>query len=735
MKLIKIVIYKVILLTFVMANIVYLQEEEKILPSLQYRSEVRLLQVEVYAYNKENKFYSGLTKDDFILYEDGKEQKIRYVDEIRLGISTLEESKPEVISIKYPGEKETIRSIVLIFDGCNSSKLSIQRVKDSIKDFIRKNVNKFTLMSLIILDNQGDYHIVKDFTNVGEDLIMELDKIKVGAGGTDSRAMKIKSMDTSIESVQKCLSIRGDASARQLCVVSSVRQAVNQARIFAIEEQRNSRNSMESLKKIFLFLRHVPGHKNVILFSDGFDPTGSYYFYYLQELVRLYIQQYNLTLEAEDIIRDAQELLMREATKVYKIEDLIKEANSASLTVSWLNPRNPDELLSAETSMKATIGSMSLGEKALESLTTLTEDTGGYYMKRAAFFDEFFNNLSQNINNYYLISYIPDRPSHDGRLHKIKVECKKDNVKLKLRKSIYDFSFEDQVSIMLASALDFSDLYKQLPIEKEFTYLIDDKNKINVIISIAIPFRSFSPLYEGENFIDELHYAYLVKNNKGDIVVKEHKNLQITLKLEDYNRLRVENSYYQYIYTFQLDPGVYTLYAAALEVGSWSIAGWRTPLPIVLKKGSCLTINPLIIASNVSQEKDKASSEDKSIRLEKDGSIIYKDMKLAISAARFLPSTGQLVGLYQIYNASVTSSSKAAIEITFKLYDKDGNLISALPPKEINEYTSLFNKTISNFFILPYRNLNNNKYKLVLEAKDLVNKCLASTEAYFEIKQ
>jgi len=712
----------------------YSQEEKGIIPPLQLKSEVRLLQVEVYAYDKDNNFYSGLTKDDFILYEDGKEQKIRYVDEISLGKPVKGEAKAERINLKYPTEKESLRSIVMIFDGCNSGKMSIQRIKDAVRDFIRQNAGKTTLMSLITLDDQGDYHIVKNFTDSADDLIAELEKIKVGSAGIESRSMRIRSMDTSLETVQKCLTTKGDAERRRLCVLSSVRQAVNQARIFAVEEQRNARNSSASLEKIFTFLRHVPGHKSVILFSEGFDPTGSYYFYYLEELVRLYIQQYNLTIEAEDMIREAQEALMRESTKVYTIQDLIKEANSASLTVNWLNPRNPDELLGADTGLKATIGSMSLGEKAIEELIALPEDTGGMYLRSGAFFNEFFNKLTQNINNYYLISYLPDRTSHDGKLHKIQIQPKKPDVKLKLRKSIYDFTLDDQVSIMLASALDFSDLYKQLPIEKEFSYLIDDKNKINVIISLAIPFKAFAPLYEAENFVDEIHFAYLVKNNKGDIVVKEHKNFQLSLKYEDINKLKEEGSYYQYIYTFQIEPGAYNLYVGVLEVGSWSLTGWKTSLPILLKKENCLVVNPLIIAGNVVQDSKLAvSGADKSLRLEKDGSIIYKDMRLNLSAARIFPSTGQLVGLYQVYNASVTSSQKAAVEISFKLYDNDGNLISALPPREINDFTSLFNRVISNFFILPYRNLAEKKYKLVLEVKDLVNHCETQSEAYFNV--
>src|SRR4030042_3088671 len=66
----------------VSGSIMLFAQEEKPVSALHLKMEVRLLQVEAFAYDKNDDFVPGLTKDDFELWEDGKQQKIRYVDEI-----------------------------------------------------------------------------------------------------------------------------------------------------------------------------------------------------------------------------------------------------------------------------------------------------------------------------------------------------------------------------------------------------------------------------------------------------------------------------------------------------------------------------------------------------------------------------------------------------------------------------------------------------------------------------
>ena len=523
---------------------------------------------------------------------------------------------------------------------------------------------------------------------------------------------------------------------RRDCVEAIIRQTVHQAKMYGVEEKRKGITTAKSLESIFQFVRHIPGHKSALLFSEGFDPTGQIYINYLEEAVRQAMQSYNLMTDAGIYVKEAKQDLLKDITNVAMIQALIDEANGAGLTVYWLNPQNPDSLLGADSSYKPEVATPAMVSQVMDQLKSLSTDTGGFSMQTGSFFAEYFKKLSRNLTSFYLISYMPERPARDGKIHKIKVEVIKPNIQVQARKSVVDFKLQDQIDVMLASALDFSEYYNQIPIQKEYIYLMDDKKQIKTTISIAVPFSAITPLYEGDNFIDEVHFAYLIKDYKDDIVAKDHKIVSLNLPNNKYNQLAKDNSTFQNLYAFELKPGTYTLYAAVAEAGGWKLTGWKTPLVISLKEKDCFALSPLVIASKVEGVLLPAGSKSShSVLMQSDGTIIYNDQKIIFSATKNLPVSGQIVGIYQIFNASSTSQSKAAIQISFKLYDQNNNLISSLPPKEINDFTDFMNKLITNVFKLPYKYLAENNYKLVLEAKDLINKCSAESATYFSVKQ
>jgi VWFA-related protein len=712
----------------------FLNGQKETLPPLQYSMEVRLLQVEVAVLDKDGNFVPGLQKEDFSLWEDNKQQKIQYVDEVHTAIAVPENTDTAATqTITAAAPQKAVQSIALIFDGCSSSQMSMRSVKEPAKDFITKNSNKNNLMAIFAIDAQGNYHLEQAFTNSASDLIKTIDRLNVGTGGAESRASKIKALDTIIESLQKCLII-SDLEGKRQCTEGTLKMGLSQATNYATEEQRSARNTTESLQDIFTFLRHTPGKKSVLFFSDGFDTTGNFYFHYLQESMLQWVNTLNITYDPTNMIAEAQRAISKEASRASYIQKLIDKANSSELTVYWLNPQNPDQLFGADSSLKASIATSSIPNLLLEQLKSVGEDTGGFTIRTGTDFNQYFNKLAKNLTSYYLVSYVPDRQAHDGKQHTIKVTTSKPDMKIQTRKTVTDYSIEDQVSMMLASALDFTDVNTQIPIEADFAYIVDEKNKLNVITSIAIPFDSITPLYEGAAVADQVHFAYLIKNKDGVIVVKEHKILNINMADPEYKNLAQDSSHFQNLYSFQIEPGTYTLYAAIVEVGGWKITSWKTPLTISFKNDKCFGLSPLIVASKLQTANISPEQAQKHLlSLEKDGSITYKDKKMTYSAVKKLPSSGQLAGLYQIYQASTASNGQPNIAISFQLYDDANTLISSLPPTQISQFTDPGKKLITNFFMLPYKYLAPKKYKLVFKANDQENNCTAESSTYFTI--
>lgn len=724
----------IIVILLCVSLFVIAQAEREGIETLHLKAEVRLLQVEAFVYDEAGNFVPGLSKEDFELHEDGKQQLIRYVDEIKSNVEVKESEVVEYI-LKDGLAVANINSVILIFDGCNSSHTSIGKIKTYIKEFIEKNAAGRNYFSIFSIDNLGNFKLEQNFTNSSEKIIHAIDEVSAGVGGVDPMNSRIRLLDSIVESVQRCVAIR-TLLARQICAEEVVKMAFNQAKNFSKDEQRRSTRTIESLKNIFQFLRHIPGNKLVIFFSDGFDPSGNIYLTYLHEIVEQWKASYNITINVDQIMHEARQLTFQEMSNISLVQRLINKGNEARIKFYWLNPQNPDELFGADSSLKGVVGTSRVASVMMDNLVSVSEDTGGFAFRNGAYLNDFFNKIASNMQNYYLISYIPDRVQFDGKSHKIKINVKKPGYNVRARKTLVDYTFNDQISIMIASALDFADVYKQIPILIEYSYLLDENNKINAITSIAIAFESLTPQYEGNKVIDQIHFAYIIKDNKDEIVIKEHKVLNIDVSKEEYEELSRKGSHFQNIYSFNLSPGEYKLSAAVLELGGMKLTGWNTPLSIKLKNEQCFTLNPLIVASETQEILNNGENkrDTNSINLLPDGSIIYKNNKIIISPAKFLPRSSKLLGLYQIYNAAVGKNGKPKLQISFNLYDDNSKLISSPPVTMIDNFTDEPKRLITNFFILPYKNLNNKSYKLVLNVKDLTNNCEDSSEATFQIR-
>ena len=605
-----------IIITFYCFSLLVIAREEKgVIEILHLKAEVRLLQVAAFVYDNDGNFVSGLGKEDFELYEDGKQQLIRYVDEISANVKVKELGAGEYI-LRDGSVLADINSVILIFDGCNSSHASIGKIKSYIKEFVAKNSGERNYFSIFSIDELGNFKLEENFTNSKEKVLNAVDKVHVGVGGVDPMNLRIRLLDSVVESVQRCVAIR-TLLARQVCAEEVVKMAFNQAKNFSKDEQRRSMRTIESLKSIFQFLRHVPGNKSVIFFSDGFDPSGSIYLTYLHEIIEQWKASYNITINVDQILHEARQLSFKDMNNVSLVQQLINKGNEARIKFYWLNPQNPDELFGADSSVKGVVGTSRVASLMMDNLISVSEDTGGFAFRNAAYLNNFFNKIAFNMQNYYLISYVPNRLQYDGKSHKIKINIKKSNCKVRVRKALFDYTLNDQISIMIASALDFADVYKQIPISTEYSYLLDENNKINVIVSIAIPFKSLTPQYEGNKVIDQIHFAYIVKDNKDEIAVREHKVLNIDVSKEEYEKFSQKGSHFQNIYSFNLSSGEYKLSAAVLELGGMKLAGWGIPLNIKLKNEKCFSLNPLILASE-SQEvliKDNDKLDTSSINL------------------------------------------------------------------------------------------------------------------------
>jgi len=130
-------------------------------PQIQHEVEVRLILIDVIA-TKAGEFFPGLKKEDFRLFEDGKEVEINSCDLIALGKSGLQLSLEKEAAVPVVFQK---KRLAVLFDGINSWDRELKKAAQQIADEIAPLVKSGVDVMVLHLDNEKGLKIVQPFTD------------------------------------------------------------------------------------------------------------------------------------------------------------------------------------------------------------------------------------------------------------------------------------------------------------------------------------------------------------------------------------------------------------------------------------------------------------------------------------------------------------------------------------------------------------------------------------------
>jgi VWFA-related protein len=214
----------------------------------------------------------GLTVANFKLFDNGKERAISAFDTI--DFSPASSSKMALAQMN-PAAR---RKFMLLFDLSNSSPRSLSRAQDAARSFVSTAVQPRDLVGVGTLDADKGFRLIAAFTSDRE-LIASAIGNPAGFHGSDplqlSNDTKLVELDTTLPPQQANPGQAGELKQeREIAVAEESKermgqiQKANTAYVRAKVEKQ-----VDYLGQLARFLRGVPGRKQIVLLSEGFDPT------------------------------------------------------------------------------------------------------------------------------------------------------------------------------------------------------------------------------------------------------------------------------------------------------------------------------------------------------------------------------------------------------------------------------------------------------------------------------
>ena len=501
-------------------------------PKLVENIDVHVIGVDVVVTDKKGNPVTGLTKDDFQIFENGEEKQISNFYEIDGRVA-----KPPVTAGAAPApapaaapkveiSEQLKRRIIFYIDNLSLAPFNRNRVFKQMKDF------------------------VKDVMRPGDEAML----------ATYNRSLKVRVPFTRdpIQIQQMLDSIAGESGfgiankSEAKDVMGRIRDATNyddalgDARTYASSVDHDLRQSVESINGLLTTLAGVEGKKILILTTEGFQiQPGREVFAMIDDVAKDKGWQSSSTLEAMSY------------NGAPLIESIAKTANANGITIYAIHAGGlaaGSEGTSADNQQSISYNVTSAAvSNTTESLQLMAELTGGLATTRTNNFAGAFKNIGRDLDSYYSLGYRAGTERVD-RQRTLEVHVNNRALKVRNRQTFVEKStFQDMSDRVIANLL-YRTKSNDLGVRVKVNAPIPADDLFKIPVEIQIPVDNLTLLQQGEAYMGGFSIYVVVGNKDGDMSDVSRKSHQITIPLADFPKTK--GRYYTYTLDLMCEHGL-----------------------------------------------------------------------------------------------------------------------------------------------------------------------------------
>lgn len=676
-----------------------------------------LVQVDAVVTDKDGKPVANLTRDDFVILQDGKPQTITGLSFINRNTNstmiqdsakstTDKKSSLPPIASGRPAEFGRILTFVVDDGNCDATAAGINSIKEGLQKFINEQMQPTD--SAAIYQTRGGSSLFQQYSSDKIQLLRTVQKIRWYPP----------------EGI--CTNITGsEEPARDNSTLKDDTQTMDTQ---ADRERAAANND-------FLRNRKVTGVTGVLTYAiNGLRNTGG------RKI--LFLMSDSLAIsDGKQKIYDRFRDSLREITNL---------ANRASVVINTIDARGlnapgggataADDIrvsrdLSSVNKVDQIIAARAQGDDSRQSgMYFIADQTGGKFYKNQNSLENPIKQALQSETGYYLLSYQPEGDTFEGKkFHKIEIKLKRSELSVSSRSGFFGVTDEalrpkartgdSELYDALSAPLPNADMNVRLT--AYFANTSTKNNYIHAVLYIDGKDISFVDNANGKKkVVFDIVAVTLDDKNK----VVDDSNHTNTVYIPNEQVAQVQQN--GLIYTVDVPvkkSGVYTFRTALRESSSRKIGSASQVIEVPELKKDKLYISGLIISSVDANGKIYPPEIAKA---DNDFSTVISKSIPAIRQFR----RNTIIGYaYSIYNAKITADDQPKLSIQTNLY-RDGKLMSEGKPQAAQIEKQADMSRIRDY---SYLRLNQNvpvgDYTLQIIIKDLTTNQTSNQSLDFEI--
>ena len=500
------------------------------LPKLTETIDVRVINVDVVVTDKKGKPITGLTKDDFELFENGV---------------------PKAISNFYEVEGPKALNIAIAPGGTVTPAVQKEEIPENLR---RRVIFYIDNLSLMPFNRNRVFKEMKDFA---KNTLRPGDEAMIA---TFNRSMKIRmpftrdasAIQTTLDTIagESAMGVSNKSEARdvqkRIQDAQNYDEALSTARTYAESVNHDLRQSVDSLTGLMTTLAGVEGKKILVLTTEGFQmQPGREMFYLIDEVGREKGWQAGSTL-LEGMSFDAGS----------QIQSVAKTANANGITMyaihaGGLGAANEGMLAEMDRPTPYTVTQAAVSNST-ESLQLIAEMTGGLASINTNNFAQAFRNIQRDLESYYSIGYRAGTQRVD-RQRNLDVRIKNKNYIVRNRQTFVEKSTFAEMNDRVIANLLYKTKANELSILVKVGSPVRADDLFKVPVEIQIPMESLTLLPQGESYMGGFSVYVAVANKDGDMSDVARQSHQVRVPSSDYGKIK--GKYYTYSLDLLMEPG------------------------------------------------------------------------------------------------------------------------------------------------------------------------------------
>ncbi len=430
----------------------------------------------------------------------------------------------------------------------------------------------------------------------------------------------------------------------------------------ALSRMQQGRSSIFSLLSMVTYQRSLPGRKTLIYFSEGLQVPSS-----LEELFQTTISAANRSnvsvyaVDARGLVTGSQ-------------MDTTRDTLSAAARASQQQMRTGGRLVTPEMAGAFDTARDSIRANVQGALATLSESTGGFLVADTNDLRRPMERITEDLETYYELSYVPRSGQYDGRFRRISVKVLRPAVKLQTRSGYFALPSTEGAPLLpyempLLAALDTAPLPRAFDYHAAALRFERRQSRIQYELAIEVPLKGLDFQVDKQKGLYRAHLSVLaiIKNSQGQVVEKFSQDQPLEGPLSQVEDVRVAN----FILNrhMLLPPGRYTLDTAALDRNKMKVSARRAALMVMPSTEGVAMSSLAVIRSVEAQAPEDSDAED----------------PLRFQGGRIVPSLGEAiqrgtysgVSFYFVIYPSSTSGVKPQLLLEFY---RDGQPVGRATP-------------------------------------------------------